>query len=53
MVLKSIGTMLFISLFFTAYFYLLKSPGYPPTVMPFTRLDQLIHFQPQALSLYV
>jgi hypothetical protein len=53
MVLKSIGTMLFISLFFTAYFYLLKSPGYPPTVMPFTRLDQLIHCQPQALSLYV
>gem|GEM_PF-5723040 len=37
-VLKSIGTMLFIGLFFGAYFYLLKSPAYPTTVMPLTGL---------------
>lgn len=51
--LKGIGTTLFISLFFGAYFYLLKNPAYPPTVMPFTWLDRLIAFQPQALPLYL
>jgi len=51
--LKSIGTTLFISLFFAAYFYLLKSPVYPTTVMPFTRLDRLIGFQPQAMPVYL
>ena len=52
-VLKSIGTMLFISLFFGAYFYLLKHPAYPTTVMPTTLLDRLIGFQPLALPMYV
>jgi membrane-associated phospholipid phosphatase len=52
-VLKSIGTMLFISLFFGAYFYLLKHPAYPTTVMPVTLLDRLIGFQPLALPMYV
>jgi len=52
-VLKSIGTMLFITLFFGAYFYLLKHPAYPTTVMPITWLDRLIGFQPQALPLYL
>lgn len=51
--LKSIGTTLFISLFFGAYFYLLKNPAYPPTVMPFTWLDRLIAFQPQSLPIYL
>jgi membrane-associated phospholipid phosphatase len=51
--LKAIGTMLFISLFFGAYFYLLKSPAYPTTVMPFTLLDRLIGFQPLAMPLYI
>ena len=51
--LKSIGTTLFIGLFFGAYFYLLKNPAYPTTVMPVTLLDRLIGFQPQALPLYV
>lgn len=53
MYLKSIGTMLFISLFFGAYFYLLKVPSYPTTVMPITLLDHLIGFQPLALPLYL
>lgn len=51
--LKSIGTTLFISLFFGAYFYLLKVPAYPTTVMPVTMLDRLIGFQPLALPMYI
>jgi membrane-associated phospholipid phosphatase len=51
--LKSIGTPLFIALFFGAYFYLLKQPAYPTTVMPITMLDRLVGFEPRALSLYV
>lgn len=53
LVLKSIGTTLFISLFFGAYFYLLNSPAYPTTVMPLTLLDRLIGFEPLAMPLYV
>jgi len=51
--LKSIGTTLFIGLFFGAYFYLLKGPAYPATVMPVTFLDRLIGFQPLALPMYI
>lgn len=51
--LKSIGTTLFIGLFFGAYFYLLKGPAYPTTVMPITLLDRLIGFQPLALPMYL
>ena len=53
LVLKSVGTMLFIGLFFGAYFYLLKHPAYPTTVMPVTLLDRLIGFQPLALPMYL
>jgi len=52
MLMKGIGTTLFISLFFIAYFYLLKQPAYPTRMMPFTFLDRLIGFQPMALPLY-
>lgn len=51
--LKSIGTMLFIGLFFGAYFYLLKAPAYPTTVMPIIWLDRLVGFQPMAMSIYI
>jgi membrane-associated phospholipid phosphatase len=51
--LKAIGTTLFISVFFSAYFYLLKGPAYPTMVMPITLLDRLIGFQPMAMPLYV
>ncbi len=51
--LKSIGTTLFIGLFFGAYFYLLKEPAYPTTVMPVIFLDRLIAFQPLSLPLYL
>ncbi|HEX5363418.1 MAG TPA: phosphatase PAP2 family protein [Gallionella sp.] len=51
--LKSIGTTLFISLFFVAYFYLLKNPAHPTTVMPVIFLDRLIPFQPLTLPIYL
>ena len=51
--LKSIGTMLFIGLFFGAYFYVLERSGYTTTVMPITLLDRLIGFQPLALPMYL
>jgi len=51
--LKGIGTTLFIGLFFVAYFYVLKVPAYPATVMPITALDRLIGFQPLALPIYL
>ena len=51
--LKGFGTTLFIGVFFAAYFYLLKNPAYPTTVMPLTLLDSLISFQPLAMPLYV
>lgn len=50
---KSIGTTVFITLFFNAYFYLLKNPAYPITVMPFTWFDSQIGFQPLALPFYL
>lgn len=50
--LKSMGIPLFIAVFFSAYFYVLKHPAYPVTVMPVTWLDGLIGFAPAALPLY-
>lgn len=51
--LKGIGTTLFISLFFLAYFYVLRNPSYAPTVMPEIWLDRWIGFQPRALPAYL
>jgi membrane-associated phospholipid phosphatase len=51
--LKSIGTPVFIGIFFGAYFYLLRHPAYPTTVMPVILLDRLIGFQPRAMPLYI
>jgi len=53
MLLKSLGTMLFITVFFGAYFFLLKNPASAVTVMPLTGLDRLIGFEPRAMPLYV
>ena len=53
MLLKAIGTPLFIGVFFAAYFYVLKTPAYPITIMPQIWLDQVIRFRPQAMWLYV
>jgi membrane-associated phospholipid phosphatase len=51
--LKAIGTTVFISLFFAAYFYLLRHPVHPVTVMPVTFLDRLFGFYPATLPLYL
>jgi len=51
--IKFIGTTFFIGVFFGAYFYLLKEPAYPTTVMPITLPDRLIGFHPLALPLYI
>lgn len=51
--LKSISTTIFISMFFVAYFYVLRNPAYPPTVMPVIWLDRLINFEPLALPVYL
>lgn len=53
MVLKGVGTTAFISIFFIAYFYVLKNPASEPTVMPQIWLDRLIGFQPVALPVYL
>jgi membrane-associated phospholipid phosphatase len=51
--LKGLGTTAFITLFFIAYFHVLKHPLYAPTVMPVIWLDRLVAFQPLALPLYL
>ena len=51
--LKGIGTTVFISLFFVAYFYVLHNPARPPAVMPVIWLDRWITFQPLALPVYL
>ena len=50
--LKTVGISIFMWGFFTAYFYLLKHPLYPITIMPLTALDRAVGFTPQALFLY-
>ncbi len=47
--LKAIGTTAFITLFFVAYFFVLRHPAHPPVVMPAIWLDRLVEFQPLAL----
>src|SRR5690242_16804244 len=50
--LKGVGTTVFISLFFIAYFHVLRHPAYPVVVMPSIWLDRLIGFQRLALPVY-
>ncbi len=51
--LKFLGISLFMWVFFSAYFHLLRHPARPVTVMPLTPLDEWIAFQPAALWPYV
>jgi membrane-associated phospholipid phosphatase len=51
--LKTIGTTVFISLFFVAYFRVLNFPIFPVTVMPLTVLDAWTPFIPLTLVLYL
>ena len=50
---KSIGTTAFITLFFQAYFFLLKHPEYPVTIIPVTYIDRLIGVEPLAMPVYL
>ena len=49
---KALGTALFMTIFFRAYFYLLEHPTASVTVMPLTAPDRWIGFQPWALPIY-
>lgn len=53
LLLKALGTPLFIAVFFGAYFYLLKQPASPTAIMPTLWLDRVIDFEPRALPLYL
>jgi membrane-associated phospholipid phosphatase len=48
-----IGITLVMTLFFIAYFWVLKHPLFPVATMPHTAVDRLIAFQPEALPLYL
>ncbi|HEY8996201.1 MAG TPA: phosphatase PAP2 family protein [Lacunisphaera sp.] len=50
---KMLGTTLGMTAFFVAYFWVLRHPAGPVTVMPVTIIDRLIGFQPIALPLYL
>jgi membrane-associated phospholipid phosphatase len=50
---KMIGTSLGMTVFFAAYFWVLKHPQFPVTVMPLTAIDRLIGFWPGALPVYL
>jgi membrane-associated phospholipid phosphatase len=49
---KMLGTTLGIAAFFVAYFWILRHPFFPITIMPFTAVDRLIVFRPEVLPLY-
>jgi len=50
---KLIGISLGMSAFFAVYFWVLRHPVHPVTVMPLTAVDRWIGFQPAALPLYL
>ena len=50
---KLIGTTTGMTLFFAAYFWILRHPLYPVTPMPLTAIDRMIPFQPETLPLYL
>lgn len=51
--LKSVGTTAYMSLFFIAYFHLMRNPSSAVTVMPVTAIDRLVPFEPLALIPYL
>lgn len=50
--LKAAGTTLFITLFFQAYFYVLRFPGQTVWTMPTTWIDDWVGFTPLAFPVY-
>ncbi len=53
LVVTIVGTTVLTGLFFVGYFYVQNCPLRAATVMPLTRLDRLIPFQPWALLGYI
>lgn len=51
--LKTVGSLVFIALFFTGYLLLLKYPLFPAHTMPVFAVDRWIPFRPSALWLYL
>lgn len=51
--LKSLGTMGFTLVFFSAYIYLLKNPASPVVIMPLVAMDRWVGFEPTALPIYL
>ena len=51
--LKAIGTMMFMAVFFSFYLYILKNPYFSITQIPFTIVDKKIDFQPYFLYFYL
>jgi membrane-associated phospholipid phosphatase len=47
------GTTFLTGVFFIGYFYVQRHLAYAPTIMPMTKLDLMIPFQPQALPAYI
>lgn len=52
-VAKMLGSVLGMTAFFIVYFWLLHHRFFPITVVPFTALDRLVVFRPEAFPLYV
>jgi membrane-associated phospholipid phosphatase len=50
---KMLGTTFGMTAFFVVYFWLLRHPFFPVTVMPLTAVDRFIGFRPEALPLYL
>ncbi len=50
--LKSLGTSVFMAVFFYAYFAVLRAPAYPVSIMPTTVVDEAIVFWPSAFYIY-
>lgn len=51
--LKMPGTIIGIAGFFAAYFWVLRNPFFPVTVMPLTAVDRWFAFRPEALGIYL
>jgi membrane-associated phospholipid phosphatase len=51
-VAKVTGTILSMPVFFVVYFWLLKHPLFPITIIPATAVDRMTGFWPEALPLY-
>lgn len=51
--LKTVGITAFTWVFFIGYFWVLRNPSGPATLMPLTAVDRWVGFQPMALAPYL